>query len=159
MAKDELRLSTIRMLKSALQYHEIQKGADRAPAPAKGEGARLRAEQDSGGESRYEATDDDVIEVIGREVKKRNEAIELYKKGGRDELAEKEQKELEILKAYLPEQLSEDEVRKLVEETISQTGASSMKEMGKVMGSLMPKVKGRADASLVSNLVREQLSK
>ncbi len=136
IARDELRLSTIRMLKSAIQYHEIQKGG-----------------------AGYEATDEDVIEVIGREVKKRNEAIELYKQGGRQELADKEQKELEILKAYLPEQMSEEEIRKLIEETLSATGASTMQDMGKVMGALMPKVKGRADASFVSSLVREQLSK
>src|SRR3989344_4351805 len=136
MAKDELRLSTIRMLKSAIQYHEIQKGG-----------------------AGYEATDEDVIEVIGREVKKRNEAIELYKKGGREELAQKEEKELEILKTYLPEQMSEGEVRKLVEEEIARTGASGMQDMGKVMGSLMPKVKRHADATLVSTLVRKQLAK
>ena len=135
IAKDELKLSTIRMLKSALQYYEIQKGAG------------------------YGATNDDVVEIISHEIKKRNEAIDLYRKGGRDELAQKEEKELEILKAYLPEQMSEDEIRKLVQEAISFTGASSMQEMGKVMGTLMPKVKGKADASLVSNIVREQLSK
>lgn len=135
MAKDELKLSTIRMLKSAIQYHEIQKGG-----------------------AGYEATDEDVIEVIGREVKKRNEAIELYRKGGRDELAQKEERELEILKGYLPEQMSEDEIRKLVGEAISQTGAKIPQDMGKVMGALMPKVKGRADATLVSNIVREKLS-
>ena len=135
-ARDELRLSVIRMLKSAIQYHEIQKGG-----------------------AGYEATDEDVIEVIGREVKKRNEAIELYKKGGREELAQKEEKELEILKTYLPEQMSEGEVRKLVEEEIARTGASGMQDMGKVMGSLMPKVKGHADATLVSTLVRKQLAK
>lgn len=136
IAKDELRLSTIRMLKSAIQYHEIQKGG-----------------------AGYEATDDDVIEVIGREIKKRNEAIELYRKGGRDELAQKEEKELEILKAYLPEQMSEDEIRNIVKQAIAETGASSIQEMGKVMGVLMPKVKGKADATLVSNFVREKLSK
>lgn len=136
MAKDELRLSTVRMLKSAIQYHEIQKGG-----------------------AGYEATDEDVIEVIGREVKKRNEAIELYKKGGREELAQKEEKELEILKTYLPEQMSEEEIRNIVKQTITETGASSIQEMGKVMGALMPKVKGRADATLVSNIVRESLSK
>ena len=134
MAKDELKLSTIRMLKSALQYYEIQKGAG------------------------YGATNDDVVEIISHEIKKRNEAIDLYRKGGRDELAQKEEKELEILKAYLPEQMSEDEIRKLVQEAISFTGASSMQEMGKVMGTLMPKVKGKADASLVSNIVREALT-
>ena len=157
IAKDELKLSTIRMLKSAVQYHEIQKGADRAPAQALDEGP-VRRERDSGGEGRYEATDEDVIEVIGREVKKRNEAIELYKKGGRNELADKEQKELEILKAYLPEQMSEGEIRKLVEEAIVRTGASGVQDIGKVMGTLIPKVKGRADSSFVSTLVKEKLS-
>ena len=135
IAKDEIKLSVIRMLKSAIQYHEIQKGG-----------------------AGYEATDEDVIEVIGREIKKRNEAIEMYRKGGREELAQKEEKELEILKTYLPKQMSEDEVRKLVQEAISSTNASSMQDMGKVMGILMPKVKGRADSTLVSNIVRESLS-
>lgn len=136
IAKDELKLSTIRMLKSAIQYHEIQKGG-----------------------AGYEATDEDVVEVIGREIKKRKEAIEMYQKGGREDSAANEQKELEILKSYLPEQMSEQKVRELVELAISETGASGIQEMGKVMGLLMPKIKGRADASLVSNLVREQLSK
>ncbi len=136
MARDELRTSTLRLLISALQYHEIQKGG-----------------------AGYKATDEDVIDVIGREIKKRKEAIELYKQGGRNELAQKEEKELEILKAYLPEQMSEGEIRKLVEETIAQTEAPGMHDMSKVMGALMPKVKGKADASLVSNLVREALSK
>ena len=135
LAKDELKLSTVRMLKSALQYHEIQKGG-----------------------AGYEATDDDVIEVIGREIKKRKEAIELYKQGGREDSAASEQKELEILQAYLPEQMSEDEVRKLVRETVEQTGAKSIQEIGKVMGALMPKVKGKADGTLVSSLVKLALS-
>ena len=176
MARDELKTSAIRMLKSAIQYHEIQKGSDRASAPAKGERAdqakrgsplaseaktsvdAVRAERDSGDERRYEATDEDIIEVIGREVKKRNEAIDLYRKGGRDDLAQKEAKELEILKAYLPKQMSESEIRTLVREAIEQTGASSMQDMGKVMGALMTKVKGRADATLASNIVREALT-
>ena len=134
IAKDELKLSTIRMLKSALQYYEIQKGAG------------------------YGATNDDVVEIISREIKKRNEAIDLYRKGGRDELAQKEEKELNILKTYLPEQIPEDKIRTLVQEAIAFTGASSMQEMGKVMGTLMPKVKGKADATLVSNIVREALT-
>ncbi|HVT01025.1 MAG TPA: GatB/YqeY domain-containing protein [Patescibacteria group bacterium] len=135
IAKDELRLSTIRMLKSALQYYEIQKGG-----------------------AGYEATDEDVIDVIGREVKKRRESIEMYKKGGRVDAAEKEDKELKILESYLPEQMSEEEVRKLVDEAIAQTGASTQQDMGKVMGALMSKVKGKADGSLVSSIVREKLS-
>lgn len=135
IAKDEQRLSVIRMLKSAIQYYEIQKGG-----------------------AGYEATDEDIIEVIGREIKKRRESIELYEKGNRPELAEKENQELAFLQTYLPEQLSEEEVAKLVDEAITQTGATEMKDMGKVMGLLMPKVKGKADNSFVSSLVRERLS-
>ncbi len=134
LAKDELRTSTIRMLISAIQYHEIQKGG-----------------------AGYEATDEDVIEVIGREIKKRKEAIDLYEKGGRQELADKEKGELEILQSYLPEQMSEDEIATLVEEAIKQTGATTIQDMGKVMGALIPKVKGRADTTLISNLVRGKL--
>ncbi len=134
VARDEAKLSAIRMLKSALQYYEIQKGG-----------------------AGYEATDEDVIDVIGREIKKRKESIELYEKGGRQELADKEKAEVEVLQAYLPEQMSEDEIKILVEEAIKQTGANSMQDMGKVMGALMPKTKGKADAGMVSNLVREKL--
>lgn len=136
LAKDENRLSVIRMLKSAIQYYEIQKGG-----------------------AGYEATDEDVIDVIGKEIKKRKESIELYEKGGRPESAEKEKTEAQILESYLPEQLSEDEIAKLVDEAVVQTGASSMQDMGKVMGILMPNTKGKADSTLVSNLVRTRLAK
>ncbi len=136
IAKDAEKLSAIRMLKSAIQYYEIAKGG-----------------------AGYEASDEDVIDVVGKEIKKRKESIELYKQGGRNEQAENEQKEVDTLQSYLPEQMSEDEVGELVKEAVKQTGAKSMQEMGKVMGALMPKVKGKADATLVSNLVREQLSK
>ena len=134
-AKDENKLSTIRMLKSAIQYYEIQKGG-----------------------AGYEATDEDVIDVIGKEVKKRKESIELYEKGGRSESAEKEREEAKILEGYLPQQLSENEIAQFVDAAISQTGATSIQDMGKVMGALMPKTKGKADSSLVSNLVRQKLS-
>jgi uncharacterized protein YqeY len=134
MAKDETKLSVVRMLKSALQYFEINKGG-----------------------AGYEATDEDVIEVVGKEIKKRREAIELYEKGNRPELAEKEKQELEVLQTYLPEQLSEDEVRKFVDDAFTETGATTMQDMGKVMAVLMPKVKGKADSSFVSTLVREKL--
>ncbi len=133
-AKDEQKLSTIRMLKSALQYFEIQKGG-----------------------AGYTATDEDVIEVVGREIKKRKESIELYEKGGRQELADKEKSELEMLSAYLPEQLTEDAIRKLVAEAITASGASQMSDMGKVMGILSSQTKGKADGGLVSSIVRESL--
>ena len=135
LAKEVEKLSTIRMLKSALQYFEIQKGG-----------------------AGYEATDEDVMDVIGREIKKRRESIEIYEKGGRQELADKEKLELEILQTYLPEQMTEEEVQVLVNEAITQTGAKTMQDMGKVMDALMPKVKGKTDASIISNLVRQKLS-
>ncbi|OIP58127.1 MAG: hypothetical protein AUK12_00215 [Candidatus Levybacteria bacterium CG2_30_37_29] len=135
LAKEVEKLSTIRMLKSALQYFEIQKGG-----------------------AGYEATDEDVMDVIGREIKKRRESIEMYEKGGRQELADKEKLELEILQTYLPEQMTEEEVQVLVNEAITQTGAKTMQDMGKVMGALMPKTKGKADGQLVSSVVREKLS-
>lgn len=133
--KAEEKLSTIRMLKSALQYHEIQKGG-----------------------AGYTATDEDVVEVVGREIKKRRESIEMYEKGNRQELADKEKRELEVLQNYLPEQLSEDDIRALVDEAIATTGASSMQDMGKVMGILSAKTKGKAEGSVVSTIVREKLS-
>lgn len=135
LAKEADKLSTIRMLKSALQYFEIQKGG-----------------------AGYSASDEDVVEVVGREIKKRRESIEMFEKGNRQELADKEKRELEVLQTYLPEQLSEDDVRNLVDETIVSTGATSMQDMGKVMGILSEKTKGKAEGSLVSSIVREKLT-
>jgi len=134
IAKNVDKLSTIRMLKSAIQYAEIQKGAG------------------------YTATDEDILEVIGREVKKRRESIELYEKGNRQELADKEKQELELLQTYLPEQLSEDEIRLIVKSTIESTGSTSMQDMGKLMGALMPQIKGKADGNLVNKIIRETLT-
>ncbi len=135
LAKNELKTSVLRMLLSAINYYEIQKGG-----------------------AGYQATDEDVLSVIQNQAKQRRDSIEQFKNAGRQELAEKEQKELEILGAYLPEQMNEEEVRKFVKDAIAQTGATSMQDIGKVMGALMPKVKGKADGNLVSKLVRESLS-
>ncbi|MBP6913794.1 MAG: GatB/YqeY domain-containing protein [Candidatus Levybacteria bacterium] len=132
--RNENVLSTLRMLKSAIQYAEINKGVN------------------------YSATDEDVIDVIGKEVKKRRESIDLYEKGGRPELAEKEKKELDIIQRYLPEQLQEDEIKKIVNEAISTTNASGIQDMGKVMGIIMQQVKGKADAGTVSSIVKSRLT-
>jgi uncharacterized protein YqeY len=102
--------------------------------------------------------DEEILEVIISEVKKRKEAIIEFEKGNRKDLADKEKKELEILKRYLPEQLSEEEIKELAKEAIKKVGAKEIKDMGKVMSQLMPKVKGRADGSLVSKIVKELLS-
>jgi len=102
-------------------------------------------------------TDEELIEVVSSENKKRKEAVFEYEKGERQELADKEKAEMEVLQKYLPEQVSEEELRKLVKEVIDKTGAKEMKDMGKIMAELMPKVKGRADGNEVSKIVKELL--
>lgn len=134
-AKDEIRTSTIRLVISALKYFEIQKGG-----------------------AGYAATDEEILEVISKEAKKRKESLVIYQENNRQDLIDKEQKELDILQKYLPEQMGEEEVKALVIEAIQQTGATTQADMGKVMGNLMSKVKGKADGSLVSKIVREELS-
>lgn len=136
LQKDELKTGTLRMLLAAL----VNKEKENPPAGGLGP---LSEEQTQ--------------DIVLSEVKKRKEAIEAFEKGGRPEMAAKERKELEILQKYLPEQLSEEEVRKIVEEAIAQTGASSPQDMGKVMAALMPKVKGKADGSLLASIVKEFL--
>ena len=135
LAKTEVKTSVLRMLLSAINYYEIQKGG-----------------------AGYEATDEDVLSVIQKEIKQRKDSIEQFKNAGRQELVDKESEELELLKEYLPEQMGEEEITKLVKEAIAQIGSTSITEMGKVMAALMPKVKGKADGSLVSQIVKKELS-
>ncbi|OGZ18517.1 MAG: hypothetical protein A2Z68_02715, partial [Candidatus Nealsonbacteria bacterium RBG_13_38_11] len=103
-------------------------------------------------------TDEEAMEVIAFEAKKRKESIVEFEKGNRKDLADKEKEELAILSAYLPEQMPEEEIRKLVKEAIEKTGASEMKDMGKVMQELMSQVKGKADGNLVGQIVKEFLA-
>lgn len=105
-----------------------------------------------------ELTDEQAIETVSSEIKKRKDAITLYQQGNRPELAEKEQKEIEILKKYLPEQLSEEEIKKLAEESVSKTGAKEIKDMGRVMADLNPKIKGKADGGEVSKIIKQLLT-
>ncbi len=135
LAKDAQTTSVLRMILSAVGYHEIQKGG-----------------------AGYEATDEDVLAVIHKQAKQHRDSIEQFKNAERNELVEKEEQELELLKKYLPEQMGEEEVKKLVAEAIQQTGAKEASDMGKVMGALMAKVKGKADGGLVSKLVKEMLA-
>jgi uncharacterized protein YqeY len=108
---------------------------------------------------RDEGLDDSAIEqIIAREVKKRNESIKLYEQGDRADLAESEQKEIDVIKVYLPEQLGEAEVRSIVEAAVQQLGANGMSDMGKVIGVVKAKVGNSADGSLVAKLVKEALS-
>ena len=110
-------------------------------------------------EKHGELNDDEFLAVISSEIKKRRDSVEQFEKGGRPELAEGEKEEIKILMEYMPEQMSENEIRVEVRKTISETGAKDVKEMGKVLGAVMPKLKGKADGQLVSKIVKEELSK
>jgi len=103
--------------------------------------------------------DNDVIGVIKKQIKQRQDSIEQFSKGNRQDLADKESKELEILKAYLPPELPAEEIKKIIEEAVALTAAQGMKDMGKVMKEAGAKIAGRADGKLVSDLVRERLNK
>ena len=134
LAKDTEKTSVLRMIISALGYYEIEKGG-----------------------AGYEASEEDVMTVLQKQVKQRRDSVEQFKAGGRDDLVEKEMAEIKMLEVYLPAQMSEEEISKLVDEAIAATGASSPQDMGKVMGALMPKTKGKADGGVVSRIVREKL--
>lgn len=108
-------------------------------------------------DNKVELDDEGVIDVISKQLKSRRDSLPDYIKSGREDLIEKLNKEIEILLSYLPEQLSEDEIQKIVEEAIAQTGATTIKEMGKVMGIVTAKVKGRADMKVVGSLVKKML--
>jgi uncharacterized protein YqeY len=105
-----------------------------------------------------ELSEEEVIDVLSKEAKKRKESLELFKQGGREDLAEKEQQELNIITSYLPAVLSEDEVLGIIDKAITEVGAEGMQDMGKVMGKVMPEVKGRADGKAVQELVKKKLS-
>lgn len=130
-ARDAVRTGTLRMLQTAIKNAEVEKIG--------------------------ELTDPEVLVVIGKEAKRRKEAITAFGDAGRTELVEKESAELAVLQAYLPEELSEDEVARLVDEAIVEAGASEPKHMGAVMKALMPKLQGRADGATVSALVKAKL--
>jgi uncharacterized protein len=102
-------------------------------------------------------SDEEIVDIIAAEVKKLKDAIILFEKGARTDLAEANKKEIEILSAYLPEQLNEEEIKKLVAEAVAQTGAQTIKDMGKVMAALMPKTKGKADSGTVGKFVKDSL--
>lgn len=130
-ARDDLRLSVIRMIRSAVKNRDI--------------------------ELKRELNDQEIVEVISTLVKQRRESIRLFSEAGRQDLVEKEEKELALLLGFLPQQLSREEVAELVARIIAECGAQGGKDMGRVMKALMPHVAGRADGKLVSDLVREQL--
>lgn len=148
--KRELELSVLRMLSSAMVNKEKEKRYKISrEKPALTEEKLSKESQ---------LTEEETLAVVAAEAKKRKEAIFEFEKGKREDLAEKEKAELEILKKYLPEQISEEELRNLTREAITKTGAKEMKDMGKIMAELMPKIKGKADGSLVSKIVKELLA-
>lgn len=136
--KDAARRDTLRLLRAALHNREIEKRG-------KGDTSPL--------------TDEETLEVIRREVKKRKEALEIYTKGGRPELAEKEWNENVVLEVYLPPQATNEDIARAVEEVVSAYGAPTEKEFGKIMGEVMKRMKGTAEAARVSELVRKALGK
>ncbi|MDP3052190.1 MAG: GatB/YqeY domain-containing protein [bacterium] len=147
--KKELEVSVLRQLLAAVLNEEKEKRYKISKEKPELSGEELEKES--------QLTDEEIIEVIVFEAKKRKESIELFEKGKREDLAKKEKQELEILQKYLPEQLSEEDLKKLVEEAVEKVGAKEMKDMGKVMQELMPQIKGKADGNTVSKIVRESL--
>jgi uncharacterized protein len=105
-----------------------------------------------------EVTDAETVDLLTREAKRRTEAAEAYAQAGRDDLADQERRELEILRRYLPAQLDADELARIVDEAVAETGASTPGDLGRVMSAVMPRVRGRADGKQVNALVRERLS-
>ncbi|RMD92522.1 MAG: GatB/YqeY domain-containing protein [Calditrichaeota bacterium] len=131
-AGDKIKLTTLRTVLAQLKEVEIDK--------------------------RRELTEEEEIQVLAKAAKKRKEAIEFYQKSDRTDLLEKEQQELEIINSFLPQPLTTDELEKIISDAIAETGATSLKEMGKVMSVVMPKVKGRAEGKIVQEMVRKKLS-
>ena len=119
----------------------------------------IAAAQNAAKDKRAPLTDEEALAVVTREVKKRRESIDAYAKAGRPDLAAAEQSEIDVLTPYLPEQLGEDEIRALATEAVAATGASSPRDLGRVMAQLMPTVKGRADGKLVNAIVNEELAR
>lgn len=130
-ARDKDRLETLRFLHAEIKNFQV--------------------------DERKEPTDEDVAAIVGKAIKSRQDAIEQFKAGGRDDLAAKEQFQIDICKAYQPEQLSEAEIESLVDEVIAKTGATGRKDTGRVMKEIMPRVKGKADGRLVSAVVGRKL--
>ncbi|MBX9820477.1 GatB/YqeY domain-containing protein [Afipia birgiae] len=135
-AKDERKLSTLRMINSSLKNADIE--------------AR--------GQSKPPLSDEDILGLLQKMIKQRQESVELYDKGGRPELAAQEREEIAVISAYLPKQMSEDEVKAAIAAVVSETGAASMKDMGKVIAALKAKYAGQMDFGKASGLVKAALT-
>jgi len=137
-ANDAAKVSTLRMLNSVIKNAVIAKSV--------------------GANGHLPLQDADIIDIIAKQMKQRSESIEQFTKGNRQDLVDKETKEFEVLKSYMPQQMSEEEVMKVVQETIKETDAKGKQDMGKVMKAIMPKAKGRCDSKLLSDIVSKCLS-
>ena len=131
--QDKERLSVIRMVKSSIQMAELNK--------------------------KHELSDEEVIDVITKEIKSRKDSISEFEKGGREDLIEKTQSEIDILKEYLPKQLTETEINQIIDKVFDEVKPESSKDMGKIMKVLTPQVKGKADMGLISKIVKEKIEK
>ena len=131
-AKDAVRLESIRLLRAAIQRREV--------------------------DERVDLTDQDVVSVVQKMVKQGKDSIALFEQGGREDLVQKEAATLAVLEIYLPEQLDEEALLVLIEKAISESGAETVRDMGKVMGLLKPQVQGQADMGVVSGLIKQKLS-
>lgn len=129
--KDKFRLTVIRMVRSAIKNTEI--------------------------DQKRALVDDEVLDILQREVKQRKDSLQEFTKAGRDDLVADVQAEIAIISEYLPQPMTEEEIKAVVQQTLQEVGASSKADMGKVMGALMPKVKGRADGRLVNQIVQQLL--
>ncbi|SCZ77158.1 GatB/YqeY domain-containing protein [Acidaminobacter hydrogenoformans] len=130
--KDVLKKTTVTMLRAAVKQVEV--------------------------DQRIELQDQDIVEIVAKQIKQKRAAIEEFSKGGRQDLVDEALAEIHILEAYLPEQLTEEQIKTMILEAIAETGASTPKDMGKVMGIMTPKTKGLADGKLVATLVKEHLN-
>lgn len=131
-AQDKEKLSVVRMVKGAIQMEELNK--------------------------KHELSDDEVIAIISKQIKSRKEAIVEFQKANRNDLIEQNEREIEILNTYMPEQLSEEEVNKIIDEAFAKINPTSERDMGKIIGSISPILKGKADMGNVSKIVKERLS-
>ncbi len=132
-SKDTFKLGVVRMVKGAVQLEQINL-------------------------KREELSDDEIIKLISKQIKMRKDSIAEFTKAGRDDLVQQNEKEIDVLKEYMPEEMSEEEVINIINEAISSTGASNIKEMGKVMREVTPKVSGRFDMGRVSSIIKEKLN-
>ncbi len=129
--KETIKKSVITLIRSSIKQYEV--------------------------DNRVELGDDEIVDLIAKQLKQTRDSREEFSKAGREDLVSKAEAEIEVLKEYLPQQLSEEELNKIVISTISEVGATSMKDMKKIMTSIMPKVKGRADGKLINELVKKNL--